>query len=75
MADKCGTCGKPENFPEDSKSELRPYGSGGAFICYRCAFETPESAEAVKANFYAISNAEQAATGVHVIKAREDGAS
>lgn len=39
----CDTCKKPENFPEDSKSELRPYGPGGSLICFRCAFETPEA--------------------------------
>lgn len=68
--DKCGTCGQAENFPADPGSELRPYGDGGAFICYRCAFATPENEARTEANFHAIAEASIAATGVHVIAAR-----
>jgi hypothetical protein len=42
----CGTCNQPENFQADSQSELRPYGKGGALICYRCAMKPENEAEA-----------------------------
>jgi hypothetical protein len=64
MSEKCGTCGTPENFPEDSKSELRPYGTGGSFICFRCAFKDEESEAAAKANFLALSDAAEAMSPV-----------
>lgn len=58
--DTCTTCKKPENFPEDTKSELRPYGPGGEMICFRCAFATPEAEARTGANFEAIVNATHA---------------
>lgn len=57
----CGTCKKPENFPEDTKSELRPYGPGGEMICFRCAFATPEAEARTEANFETIVEATNAA--------------
>ena len=60
MNDHCEMCGKPENFPEDTKSELRPYGPGGSAICFRCAFSDDASAEQAKANFLALSDATHA---------------
>lgn len=56
----CGTCGTPENFPEDSKSELRPYGPGGEMICFRCAFATPEAEQRTEQNFTTIVEATHA---------------
>jgi len=41
----CCVCGKPQNFPADKKSELRPYGPGGADICFRCANEPERKAQ------------------------------
>lgn len=41
----CHYCGKPENFPAaegTEQVELRPYGPGGAPVCFPCATETPE---------------------------------
>ena len=66
----CGTCGQREDFPANPRSELRPYGPGGAFICYGCAFSSEEAAEQAEANFHALSSAEQAATGANVIADR-----
>lgn len=60
----CGTCGKPEDFPADSKSELRPYGPGGEMICFRCAFATPEAEVRTEANFTAIVEATHATVGI-----------
>lgn len=56
----CKTCGIPENFPKDPKSELRPYGKGGEMICFRCAFSTPEMESQTKANFEIIIEAVEA---------------
>ena len=64
---KCGTCGKPEDFPADPKSELRPYGPGGEMICFRCAFATPETEKRTENAFGAIMEGEIAATGVFII--------
>lgn len=57
----CDTCKKPDNFPKDPKSELRPYGPGGKMICFRCAFATPESEACTEANFEAIVEGTNAA--------------
>ena len=56
----CGTCGNPDRFPEDPKSELAPYGPGGAPICARCAFGTPEAEAEVKARWMAVADAHDA---------------
>lgn len=69
----CNTCKKPENFPEDPKSELRPYGPGGGMICFRCAFETPEAEARTEANFEALVEATNAAGLPFVIGDRNDG--
>lgn len=53
----CAECGTPENFPEDTKSELRPYGPGGTDICYRCAFKDEESTKRTEDNFSVIVDA------------------
>lgn len=41
--DKCEYCGRTE--------ELRPYGPGGARICYDCGTATPEMKKIVAENF------------------------
>lgn len=66
---KCGTCDTGENFPADPESELRPYGPGGALICYRCMIATPESEEQAKRAFMAQLEAAAAVSpeGVAVI--------
>ena len=42
----CHYCGRAENFPRVASRgpqvELRPYGPGGAQVCFQCAMETPE---------------------------------
>jgi len=47
--DACCTCGQPE-LPdrEDPRgeTELRPYGPGGALICFGCAMKPENRAEA-----------------------------
>lgn len=67
MSDSCGTCGKPEDFPADSKSELRPYGPAGSFICFRCAFADEVSTERAKRAYMTLLDAAAAPTGVAVI--------
>lgn len=69
MFNVCGTCGKPEDFPNNPESELRPYGPNGSFICYGCAFSRPEMKKTVEANFEIILEASLAATGIFVIGA------
>ena len=41
----CETCGKVE--------ELRPYGAGGAWVCFSCAMATPESKAEAERRFMA----------------------
>lgn len=40
----CGTAdtGKRHKRGDDRCTELRPYGPGGSWVCYDCAFSTPE---------------------------------
>lgn len=73
MADVCGTCNTPENFPEDPKSELRPYGPGGSLICYRCAFKDEESENRTEGAFGALLDAAVATsqTGIIIIGGKE----
>ena len=67
MTDICGTCKKPENFPEDPNSELRPYGPGGSFICYSCAFRDEDSTKATEEMFLMNMEAELNVNGIFVI--------
>jgi hypothetical protein len=55
MSEKtCSVCGRPEDLSVDPatsafRCELRPYGVGGADICYQCAHSSPDrEAEATK---------------------------
>jgi hypothetical protein len=41
----CKTCG--------AKGDLRPYGKGGALICFSCAMGTPESTREAERRFIA----------------------
>lgn len=54
MPDICGTCKRPENFPDEPESELRPYGPGGEMICFTCAFKDEESTERTEHAFGAL---------------------
>ncbi len=42
----CHYCGDAENFPRDPAKgrqvELRPYGPGGAQVCFECMMATPD---------------------------------
>lgn len=61
----CKQCGKPEDFQNDSKSELRPYGPGGTYICYHCAFESgDEVKQSVENAFHARLDAAEAISPV-----------
>ena len=64
MANKCGTCGREENFPAIPESELRPYGPGGEPICFTCAFKDEESEQSAMANFAAQLDAANAISPV-----------
>lgn len=44
--------------------ELRPYGPGGAPICFQCATATPEAEQATKDAFGALLEAHDALPGV-----------
>ena len=42
---KCCVCGKTNKERAGPHGDLRPYGPGGAGICFVCAFSTPELAD------------------------------
>lgn len=54
----CCICGRSEDRTRDERAkfacELRPYGPGGAPICYQCATSTPEREAEAERNFGAI---------------------
>jgi hypothetical protein len=60
----CHSCGRaavpPGNQPDFGKRELRPYGPGGAPVCYECAFTTPERTAQTEGAFIAILEANEA---------------
>ncbi len=51
----CYDCGDSENFPRDTEKgrqvELRPYGPGGAQVCFQCMKKTPETEQSAQRNF------------------------
>lgn len=69
----CETCHAVENFPADSKSELRPYGPGGSLICFRCATATPEANAAAGAVFGALLDANEAVSPTATTMLTADG--
>ena len=54
----CCACGRAEDHTLNERGkftvELRPYGPGGAPICFECATSTPEAEEQAKRAFHAI---------------------
>lgn len=60
----CSSCGGEDTFTGhsggDSKSELRPYGPGGALICFACMKATPEAEAQAGAAFGALLDAGEA---------------
>ncbi len=50
----CHHCGDAENFPRDPAKgrqvELRPYGPGGAQVCFQCAME-PKNKKQTERNY------------------------
>lgn len=62
MSAACIYCGKGE--PE---RPLRPYGPGGAWLCFPCMKETPDREAAAHAAFDALLNAAGAMTPVVAI--------
>jgi hypothetical protein len=71
----CGACGQPELPDQKDPSgftELRPYGRGGALICFGCAMKPENRAEAQRQLDSALDAAEDAsradgATVAHVV--------
>jgi hypothetical protein len=56
---KCHYCGSTE-------AELRPYGPGGAQVCFPCAMETPEREAQAKGAFGSLLDASDAISPVGV---------
>jgi len=79
MTRQCCTCGRAEDHTLNDRGkqtvELRPYGPGGADICFQCAFATPSAEAQTKHSFGAILEATEAIspTGVAVIGADTNG--
>lgn len=75
---RCCQCGraadKTLNERRKMTVELRPYGPGGADICFECATGTPEAEEQTKQAFGALLDAAGAMspTGTMVIGAGHD---
>jgi len=65
----CHYCKKPENFAVDNQSELRPYGPGGAWVCFRCAFdgEHPDRGKQAEAAFGALLDGAEAISTTGVV--------
>jgi len=69
----CCHCGRAEDRTLDERGkwtcELRPYGPGGAPICFQCATASPERDATTKANFGALleANTAMSPTGIVAI--------
>lgn len=61
----CVHCGTGET--DDPETELRPYGPGGAWVCYRCAMSTPEREAEAERAFTALLEAAAVPTGIAAI--------
>lgn len=59
----CCVCGRLETGPAPKRIECRPYGLGGADICFECAF-TPERAESTKQAYGALLDAASSASPI-----------
>lgn len=44
MTRSCHYCNEPEQITPTGRKELRPYGPGGALVCFDCAYATPARA-------------------------------
>lgn len=71
---KCHYCGLPDTGERRKKgdgrsAELRPYGPGGAWVCFDCAFSTPERKASTEGAFSSLleGNAAIAPQGVVAI--------
>ena len=79
MRRQCCTCGRAEDHTIGErgkfKCELRPYGPGGADICFQCATATPEANAQTASAFGALLDATEAIspTGVAVIGVDTNG--
>lgn len=63
MTPVCCDCERQNNFPAapgTKQVELRPYGPGGAPICYECAFATPEREKQAERAFGTLLQGNQA---------------
>lgn len=55
---RCHYCGQPDEFPDKPKSELRPYGPGGAMVCAGCGLDGGAREAEAKSAFLVLSDAE-----------------
>lgn len=53
------------------RADLRPYGPGGAYVCFPCIKSSPEREQAAKNAFGALLDANEIPTGVTILT--EDG--
>lgn len=64
----CCDCGRAPDRTRNDRGkftvELRPYGPGGAPICFECAFATPEKKAQTEGAFGALLDAHDALPGV-----------
>ena len=74
---KCCVCGRAEDddLGEDGfvKCELRPYGPGGADICFQCAMSTPERQQQTSDAFGALLDAGEAMSPTQTTLLTSDG--
>lgn len=67
MNDLCCHCGREEDRTLNERGKftvaLRPYGPGGAPICFECAFATPQAESQTKRAFGALLDAHDALPG------------
>lgn len=74
---RCCTCGRATdrtlNERKKFKVELRPYGPGGADICFECATATPEADRQTAQAFGALLDANAAISPTGGVLLTEDG--
>lgn len=72
-APRCCDCGRTDDRTLNERGkftvELRPYGPGGADICFECANASPERAAQSRQAFVALLGAHDALPGVTTLSA------
>jgi hypothetical protein len=72
----CHYCGRAENFPAASGTEqveLRPYGPGGAPVCFECATATPEREKQAEQAFGVLLQGNEAISPVGIAAITDKG--